>query len=588
MTKDRRSGEERASFPSSTEAQLQVLVERLSETEAALAALIGGVDSVLDHTSLTPILLRQAQAELAASEERYYRLVSRMSAVVWEATAEGKVLFVSDAVTPVLGYAPADFIDHDWRDVLLPGELRSQLDAFSGSLEQGDLTGLEVVVAARDGSHHVLSLNSANRYDPNGKLERVVGVANDVTARKRAEAEQERHAQRLQILNQILLAILAANSAEEVALAALDNLHAIAPCDAASVVVYDHDASDATLLAVSNSHSAPAAIPFQHLPLDAMPITDEEREGRPRIIDDINTVDLGEAINSRLRSEGMRAHLSIPLMAEGALIGGLNLASRTPGAYSDRVVDMLLPVANSLAVAIQSAQLFARVRTSRRDLQLYSRQLVDAVESERRNISLELHDAAGQDLSALKLGLGELTRHTTDPASWEEHVNALTELTDNIMADLHGLAVRLRPASLDRLGLIPALEQYVALLQRNGGPEIVMELVGMDRLERLPAEVETAIYRVVQEALINVVRHVHANTIAVIVERQEGSIRAIVEDDGEGFEVSHGLQSGRAGLLGMRERAENLDGHITVESSPGSGTSVFVAIPLSPGNGDTS
>ncbi|MFQ5421003.1 MAG: sensor histidine kinase, partial [Anaerolineae bacterium] len=98
--------------------------------------------------------------------------------------------------------------------------------------------------------------------------------------------------------------------------------------------------------------------------------------------------------------------------------------------------------------------------------------------------------------------------------------------------------------------------------------------------ERLPASVETAFYRIIQEGLTNIARHANATCVSILIERRDGRVRAIIEDDGDGFDVSHSLQAGRLGLHGMRERAELLNGTLVIESNPGQGSSIFVEAPV--------
>jgi signal transduction histidine kinase len=146
-----------------------------------------------------------------------------------------------------------------------------------------------------------------------------------------------------------------------------------------------------------------------------------------------------------------------------------------------------------------------------------------------------------------------------------------------VLEELHRLAMDLRPIALDRLGLVPALEQYAANLCSEG-LSVQFKAVGFDG-ERLPQDIETSLYRIVQEALTNIVRHAQASSIGILLERDMGRVKVFVEDDGTGFETDVAERRGRLGLIGMRERAEMFGGTLIVESSPGRGTSVIVEVP---------
>ena len=149
-----------------------------------------------------------------------------------------------------------------------------------------------------------------------------------------------------------------------------------------------------------------------------------------------------------------------------------------------------------------------------------------------------------------------------------------------LSTDLHELSVQLRPGVLDDLGLCPALASYLDEWGDRAG--IAAEFHSTGLLSRdLPPMVETTIYRVVQEALTNVLRHAAATQVSVVLERHRGKVRAIVEDNGTGFDADDALADPeRLGLLGMRERAAVVQGTLQIESSPGKGTTVFLCIPL--------
>jgi signal transduction histidine kinase len=138
------------------------------------------------------------------------------------------------------------------------------------------------------------------------------------------------------------------------------------------------------------------------------------------------------------------------------------------------------------------------------------------------------------------------------------------------------LAVELRPKALDGFGLVPALERLVETFREQTGIEVDLE----PRLgaERLPSDVETTLYRITQEALTNVVKHADATRVSIVLTRRNGSVCAVIEDDGRGFSEGQGTENG-LGLLGMRERVALVDGRLTVESSPGAGTTLSIEVP---------
>jgi signal transduction histidine kinase len=174
------------------------------------------------------------------------------------------------------------------------------------------------------------------------------------------------------------------------------------------------------------------------------------------------------------------------------------------------------------------------------------------------------------------VGLRLLERDAAQPEALKLGIAELNRLVESVQENLHRLAVDLRPASLDHLGLVAALRQYVENLGDKHGLVIQFEAVGLGP-ERLPANIETAIYRIVQEALTNVIRHAHATRVDVLLERRGDRLAAIVEDNGIGFDVAQS-QTGRLGLFGIRERAEMLGGTLLIESSERGGTTLVVEV----------
>ncbi|WP_456684602.1 ATP-binding protein [Bradyrhizobium sp. P5_C11_2] len=219
--------------------------------------------------------------------------------------------------------------------------------------------------------------------------------------------------------------------------------------------------------------------------------------------------------------------------------------------------------------------------------------LAEAQENEQRRIARELHDQVGQTVTGLSLGLKSMeTLIDGDrPASEvRSHLHWLKTLAGEIGRDIHRAAVDLRPTALDDLGLREALQAFLnQWVERHG---IRAELQSVGDGSRLPTEVETAIYRIVQEALTNILKHAEARSAIIAVEQRNAEVRVVIEDDGRGFDADAHNGSGvlaprgagqpKLGLSGMRERLSLLGGRLTVESAPGVGTALFICIPLPP------
>lgn len=220
----------------------------------------------------------------------------------------------------------------------------------------------------------------------------------------------------------------------------------------------------------------------------------------------------------------------------------------------------------------------SELRGANESLQTMSAKLVEVQENERRAFARELHDESSQLLSAMIVRLGALQRSWTEGDLSVDGFEELKRMATQLAEGLHRLAMNLRPVSLDRAGLVAAVEQYVESYRETYGVQVdvVADNFGSDRL---PTDLEGMLYRIIQEALTNVARHAQAGHIGVVLTRRPAAIAAIIEDDGIGFDVEEAARTSRLGLSGMKERAELLGGTLTIESRPGGGTTIFVEIP---------
>ncbi len=248
--------------------------------------------------------------------------------------------------------------------------------------------------------------------------------------------------------------------------------------------------------------------------------------------------------------------------------------------WADDEIGELSVAFNEMVVALRRA---SEERAEREQLRAqYVKAVITAQEDERKRIARELHDSTSQSLTSLLVGLHTMSGLCDQPQV-RDHAEALRAIAAHTLDEVHMLALQLRPSVLDDLGLQAAIERYVADFGARYPIRIDLALRGLDE-GRLSSEVETALYRIVQESLTNVARHSGARTASVMVERKNGQVRAIIEDDGRGFDPALARSADRRlGLYGMRERAELLGGKLTVESAPGQGASVFVEIPCAQG-----
>ena len=269
-------------------------------------------------------------------------------------------------------------------------------------------------------------------------------------------------------------------------------------------------------------------------------------------------------------------HVTVaPVIGEERTLGTLVLASREPRPLSSEESALVQAVAGLVGVALENVALRERLVAHQDRLRALAGGILRAREEEARRIAHELHDEAGQLLAALHISLDDLVAQV--PAQ-EASFQKLRGVLDRVEAQLRRLARELRPTILDDLGLAPALEWLAQGLAERRDVRIAVAAPEA----RLAPEAETALYRIVQEALTNALRHARPRRIAVEVREEGPHIRAVVRDDGHGFDVAAAwAERGDRGLglIGMRERAEALGGTLEIRSTPGAGTEVCAMVP---------
>jgi signal transduction histidine kinase len=247
----------------------------------------------------------------------------------------------------------------------------------------------------------------------------------------------------------------------------------------------------------------------------------------------------------------------------------------TPFTWQDAA--FLESLANVTAVSIRNAQLLKAVEVKNQEIRALSANHVNRLEEERRHISRELHDEAGQILIGIKLALQVTAREIPDERTdLRRDLDELRELVNQATQRLKGLARWLRPPTLDQLGLEIALRQLATDLEGKGGLAIHLDLESPE--PRLPQAWEIALYRIAQEGITNTLRHSKAQTATIELRCETGKVKLSVRDDGQGFDETETGARG-LGLLGMRERAGMLGGVLTIDSAPNRGTLIQVEVP---------
>jgi signal transduction histidine kinase len=261
-----------------------------------------------------------------------------------------------------------------------------------------------------------------------------------------------------------------------------------------------------------------------------------------------------------------RSQLCVPIVTSGRVLAVLNLEAQDACAFTDEGVAVLETAADVLASAIENARLYQRAQEA-------------AVLEERSRLARDLHDSISQQLFSMTLtAQAARVQLEKNPVRTAAQLERLQETAGAALAEMRALIYQLRPPGLSEQGLVIALQQHVAAVGRREGLTVQLEVDGEERYAR---GAEQQIYRIVQEALNNVIKHAGVCRVAIVLDLQPDLLTLRVADDGVGFDpdVLDPLNGRHLGLTSMRERAAELGGRIELRSRPGQGTEVVVTVP---------
>jgi PAS domain S-box-containing protein len=415
-------------------------------------------------------------------------------------------------------------------------------------------------------------------YTREGDVTHVVVVSKDATARKISEERFHDYHKRLSILSEISSTFLATQSPQEVAQETLNQFRQLVPYSQAGIWMINPETGEAFIAAQNNKRPVgdnPSAV----IPELATP--EEAGLKNASLVNAPFSEQQGfEALEQLMLKSGIQSSFSVPLIVEERLVGVMILGSDSKDSFRSSHIALAREVASQLSLVFSNALLFDKVRASQTQLRRLTSRLVSAQEDERKRISLELHDQAGQSLTAIKLQMAvlktEMAPDQTDIQAKLDSINALLDDTSDLIRDL---ARDLRPPALEKVGIHRTIRAHcvknfwsAALKIRYSG----QELPGLDMA------VQLCLYRVFQEAMTNIVKHAEARRVWVTLLLRGTGIELTVRDDGKGFhnQPPYTNVSGESlGLVGMRERLAATGGNLTIQTGPNDGTTVTARVP---------
>lgn len=398
--------------------------------------------------------------------------------------------------------------------------------------------------------------------------------------KRNAEISLRESEKRLKVLHELDFAILSLQSGEEIAQVGLEYLAQLIDYRLGYIVLYDNDIDQWRISAVypktdndelfSKSFFLEASEELQSLTTGHI----------LKIFDIRKNKTLSNELISYLQMRKIESLIMVPLIAQDTMMGIINLGCKKKCLFSRQSISLIQEIAQPLSIAIHQTNLMKQIYMGRKRLQQLSKQLLDVQEAERRSLALELHDQIGQMLTAVKINLLGVTR-LKDPISLNKHLQQSINSVDQILQDVRNMALNLRPSMLDDLGLDAALRWLVDRQTKCSGIRVDFKY---DMTDKRPKEtIETACFRVAQEALTNVLRHSQATELRMSLMQDDEYLTLIIQDNGIGFNLSKVMgevATGKSlGLLGMYERVEIVGGELDIFSEIGKGSTCKARFP---------
>jgi PAS domain S-box-containing protein len=492
-----------------------------------------GRDLIVGEASIGITELRQAEEALVESEERFRQMADNFEDVIWITDRDiKKILYINPAYEKVFGRSRESLYEclTSFAEAVHPDDL-ARMERMLERQRHGDLTPVEYRIIRPDGSVRWMLRRSFPIRNKDGEVYRLAGIAQDITERRRVQEELRESEERYREL--------------------FEN---------ARDAIYVHDLGGRY---TSVNRAAEELSGYRR----------EEIIGRH-----YSNFVAPDHLKYARESFCQKLDETLETTYEAEIIS--KNGRRTPVEISSRMI-----YENGVPVGIQgTARDISERKQTQEALRVYSRALIEAQENERQNIARELHDEIGQVLTAVRINL-EAIRGSCQTDACMPHIEDSIAVVDEALVQVRELSLELRPSQLDSLGLSAALRWYVdRYAQRTG---IAADVRSIPRDQRLRREVETACFRIVQEALTNVARHAKATRVTVHLKKLRGNLMLSVKDNGVGFdrEILGKSSAERLGLLGMEERAHSVGGSIEIKSEALRGTQIRAAFPLEVGSG---
>jgi PAS domain S-box-containing protein len=534
---------------------------------------------------------RRAESALRDSEARYRTLVDISPDAIIQTNLAGRVLMANPQALALFAYTPQDEAQgEDSFGFIVPHDRERARANQKKILQSQRLTAIEYTLQRGDGTQFAGELSTSLVSDDAGQPHAFISIIRDITGRQHAEALRLRRQATLELLNRASQAFNSTLELDQVLTTVLDEVRRGLDAIACSIWLTDPATGEAVCRLATGPQNE--LVRGWRMPGGQGLVGWVIQHGQGFNLSDVET-DLRHftGVDQKTRLP-LRSMLVVPLRGRQGTLGVIEAGNMQVGHFKADDLTLLELLAFAAASAIENAGLYEQAQSeiaqrkqaeetlsaANQRLQALSRQLVEVQETERRQLALELHDELGQMLNSIKLSLDLIPAGTA--AESQEPLRRAQRLISQLIQQVRQLALNLRPAMLDDLGLVPALKSFFRQQTSQTGLQVNFDN-GVTDSRRFPSHIETAAYRIIQEGVTNVTRHANVQVISVDLQADDHALCLQVCDQGQGFDPATLLdQPASTGLTGMRERARLLGGDLEIDSALGAGTRLRARLPL--------
>lgn len=529
--------------------------------------------------------LRQSEKNLRNSEQKIQSMLDSIGEGVSVTDLDLNLIDMNKAMLHLYGYDHKDeVIGQNAFSFIAPKDHPKVRANMKKTIRDGHSGEVEITLLTRDGKTYDAEISAALLRDKPGNATGFISTTKDITERKRAAEEILQRNRELAALNAIAQTVSQTLDLDEVLNNALDKTLEILNIKHGTIAFLDREAERLTLRTVRGISEADikAISPIQ-MGEDIIGLVAES--GDPLFVESL--IDSSELMRNYtlevVVEQQLKSVMYVPLKAKGNTLGVMCTFTQGDRIFTPEEHKLLTTIGHEISAAIENALLYQGLQQKEEIRGQGLRQSILAQEEERRRIARELHDQTSQVLTGASAKIEASVAALPDGTDEVKTVLKETRvaLTD-MMDDIRRIIYELRPSTLDDLGLVAAVRWHAKEYLERAGVKPHFEIVG--RRKKLSPQIETALFRIIQEAMTNVVKHAQAKNVSVKIGYRKGSVSASVMDDGKGFNLvkvtSPKRRQRRLGLVSMKERADILNGSFAVNSRPGFGTQVTVDIPI--------